>query len=300
MLHPHLDAFLCVADCGSFSKAAERLFISPTAVMKQINALEERLSLPLFTRTPHGVRLTPAGETLYKDTRFIKDYTVQAIENARRTMTTESNIFRVGTSMLNPAKPFMDIWYSLGEAFPNASLKLVPFEDDHEGILATIARLGDAFDFLIGACESDIWLKHCCMLPLGKYRMMCGVPRGHRLAQKKRLEISDLYGETLLMVAEGDSETNDCVRHDLMSHHSEIRIEDLPHFYDISVFNLCANTGKILLTLECWQDVHPGIATIPVRWNYSIPYGLLYSLQPRPYIQEFVRTLEQSKKLSVE
>lgn len=36
-----LTTLIAVADCGSFTKAAERLYISPTAVMKQINALEK-------------------------------------------------------------------------------------------------------------------------------------------------------------------------------------------------------------------------------------------------------------------
>ena len=41
MYNPQLETFLCVAECGSFNKAAEKLFISPPAVIKQINLLEE-------------------------------------------------------------------------------------------------------------------------------------------------------------------------------------------------------------------------------------------------------------------
>lgn len=37
MYDKHLDIFLMVADCGSFSKAAEKVYISPNAVIKQIN-----------------------------------------------------------------------------------------------------------------------------------------------------------------------------------------------------------------------------------------------------------------------
>ena len=40
MLNPNLKTFLCVADCGSFSKASEKLYISTPSVMKQINVLE--------------------------------------------------------------------------------------------------------------------------------------------------------------------------------------------------------------------------------------------------------------------
>ena len=39
MYNAQLDTFICIADNGSFNKAAEKLFISSTAVIKQINAL---------------------------------------------------------------------------------------------------------------------------------------------------------------------------------------------------------------------------------------------------------------------
>ena len=56
MYNPQLETFLCVAECGSFNKAAEKLFISPPAVIKQINLLEENLDLQLFVRTHHPYR----------------------------------------------------------------------------------------------------------------------------------------------------------------------------------------------------------------------------------------------------
>ena len=45
MYNPQLDTFLCVVECGSFNKAAEKLYITPPAVIKQINLLEENLDL---------------------------------------------------------------------------------------------------------------------------------------------------------------------------------------------------------------------------------------------------------------
>ena len=45
MYNPQLDTFICVVEAGSFNKAAEKLYISPPAVIKQINLLEESLDL---------------------------------------------------------------------------------------------------------------------------------------------------------------------------------------------------------------------------------------------------------------
>lgn len=109
MYNPLLDTFLAVIDSGSFTKAADKLFISPTAVMKQMNSLEEHLNLKLIERTPAGVRLTPAGEVIYRDARFMIDYSDKSLAAANAAAAMYDTTFCVGTSMLNPAKPFMDL-----------------------------------------------------------------------------------------------------------------------------------------------------------------------------------------------
>lgn len=292
MYHPLLDTFVVVVDCGSFTKASERLFISPTAIMKQMNTLEQHLDLKLVRRTPTGVTLTSAGEVIYRDARFLMDYSAKSIAGAHAAAHTYDTTFCVGTSLLNPAKPFMDLWYRVNKQFPDYKLHLVPFEDNHEGILSEIEKLGEKFDFLIGVCDSKAWLSLCRFLPLGRYRKMVAVPREHRLAGRERIGVEELYGETLMMVARGDSGVNDFIRNDLERNHPQIRIEDTPQFYDMSVFNRCAETGRVLLTIECWQEVHPGLVSIPVEWDYSIPYGLLYSLDAPGDVMRFVEAVE--------
>ena len=288
MYNPVLDTFITVAECGSFTKASELLYISPTAVMKQMNTLEAHLDLKLTERTPTGVKLTAAGEIIYRDAKFMIDYSKKSLAEAKAAEHSYDTTFCVGTSLLNPAKPFMDIWYRVNKKFPDYKLHLVPFEDDHDGILSEIKKLGEKFDFLIGVCDSKAWLSLCNFMPLGRYKKMIAVSREHRLALKSSIDLEDLYGETLMMVKRGDSGVNDFIRNDLENNHPQIHIEDTPQFYDLSVFNRCAETGNVLLTIECWQEVHPGLVSIPVNWDYSIPYGLLYSLNAPDDVKRFV------------
>lgn len=290
MYNPLLDTFLAVADCGSFTKSADKLFITPTAVMKKMNVLEAHLNLKLIDRTPAGVDLTPAGKVIYRDAKFIMDYSKKSVAAANAATLDYDTTFCVGTSLLNPAKPFMDLWYKINQSFPDYKLHLVPFEDNHDGILSEIKKLGEKFDFLIGVCDSKAWLSICSFLPLGRYKKMVAVSRDHRLAEKKQINIEDLHGETLMMVGRGDSGVNDFIRNDLEKNHPQIHIEDTPQFYDLSVFNRCAESGNILLTIECWQDVHPGLISIPVNWDYSIPYGLLYSTNADKDVLKLVET----------
>lgn len=61
--------FAAVAETGSFSRAAERLFISQPAVSKSISRLEENLHTTLLKRTSRGIELNDEGEILYSHLR---------------------------------------------------------------------------------------------------------------------------------------------------------------------------------------------------------------------------------------
>lgn len=287
MFNPQLTVFVRVADLGSFNKAAETLYISPTAVMKQVNALEKHLDLTLFVRGRRGVTLTPEGQVIYRHALRMFEQSAQALQEAHAAADFAATTFCVGTSILNPCKPFMDLWDRISDQFPGYRLHIIPYEDDHEGILNEIGALGTKFDFLIGACDSRQWLDRCRFLPLGQYHHCVAVPRDHPLAGRQRLTVRDLYGETLMMVKRGDSPSVDRVR-DEIERHPAIRIEDTSQFYDLEVFNRCAQTRQPLMTLDCWADVHPSLVTLPVDWDFTIPYGLLYQLDPIPDVARFV------------
>lgn len=279
MYNSQLAAFVQVVESGSFHKAAEGLYISSTAVIKQINALERHLELQLLNRTNHGVTLTPPGEVIYRHAKAMMAYSEKAILEAKLLTEEAETTFCVGTSILNPCKPFMDLWYQVGHQMPGFKLHIVPYEDDHAGILGEIAALGKKFDFLIGACDSRQWLDRCNFLPLGVYHHCVALPRDHPLARKEKLAVEDLYGQTLMMVKRGDSSSVDRVR-TFVEAHPAITIEDTPQFYDMEVFNRCVQTRNLLMTLDCWREVHPALVTLPVDWDFTIPYGILYPLAP--------------------
>ena len=100
MYNPQLETFLCVAECGSFNKAAEKLFISPPAVIKQINLLEENLDLQLFVRTHRGLQLTEAGKSLAQDAKYIIQYCKDSVTRAKNVMKKSEDIIRIGTSSM--------------------------------------------------------------------------------------------------------------------------------------------------------------------------------------------------------
>ena len=89
MYNPQLETFLRVADAGSFNKAAVESFITPTAVIKQINLLEESLGVSLFERTHRGLLLTEAGKSMYQDAKYVIQYCKDSVTRAKNAMKTE-------------------------------------------------------------------------------------------------------------------------------------------------------------------------------------------------------------------
>ena len=72
--------FYVVAGCSNFSTAAKQLYISQPAVSKAVAKLEEELGTQVFYRTTRGVKLTDAGEILYKQL----EVAFRAIENGEK------------------------------------------------------------------------------------------------------------------------------------------------------------------------------------------------------------------------
>lgn len=67
----HLRYFVAVAESGSLSRAAEKLFIAQPPLSLQIRQFEEELGVALFVRHPKGVRLTLAGQALLPEARYL-------------------------------------------------------------------------------------------------------------------------------------------------------------------------------------------------------------------------------------
>ena len=109
MYNPQLETFIRVADAGSFNKAAEQAYITPTAVLKQINLLEADLGVQLFERTHRGLSLTKAGSSLYKDTKYIIQYCKDSVIRAKNAMQENADIIRIGTSPMTPAQVLVEL-----------------------------------------------------------------------------------------------------------------------------------------------------------------------------------------------
>lgn len=294
MYNPQLETFLRVADAGSFNKAAEESFITPTAVIKQISLLEDSLGVKLFERTHRGIILTKAGESLYQDAKYIIRYCKDSVIRAKNAMQEGTNIIRIGTSPMTPAQLLMQLWPKIQERCPDMKFQIIPFDNTPENAREILANLGKNIDVVGGIFdETMLRLRKCAGLKLSCEPFCCAVSVHHRLAVKDKIKVQDLYGENLMLIRRDWSCYVDRLRDDLWQNHSQIHIVDFD-FYDVNVFNHCENGNEVLLAIPGWANVHPLLKVIPVEWDYNIPYGLLHSPKPTQTVKRFLEAAQMA------
>jgi DNA-binding transcriptional LysR family regulator len=116
---------LAVAKQRSFTKAANRLNISQSAVSEQVRLLEEEVGFPLFERTPRGIELTDRGRTfLYEAERVVGDL-LSLSDTARRLKGAISDTLTIGMGS-GMAQIFMPrLFPRLHDIMPGVRLELL-------------------------------------------------------------------------------------------------------------------------------------------------------------------------------
>ena len=61
--------------------------------------------------------------------------------------------------------------------------------------------------------------------------------------------------------------------------------------YDVHTFNLCAERGCVLLSLECWDKVHPDIKSIQLEETYTLPFGIVYANDAGNRMADFITSI---------
>ena len=290
MYNPQLDAFIRVADSGSFSKAAESMYISAPAIIQQINLLEASCGFKLFSRSNHGVKLTPAGRSLYEDAKTIIRLSQDALSKARLMAESSETTVRIGTSLLYKCRLLPDLWSRIHEKYPELKIEIVSMtEYQNQG--AVFSALGEQFDLFEGIYGSAGWKGLCQFLELERTPICCAVAKNHRLADVKKLTMQDLNGEYIVMPIEGVSEELDDFRNHVRKQYPTVQIVDSKR-YDLDTFTLCEVKGYILITQPVYTDIHNNLVTIPLEIDCTLPYGLMYAKEPTVAAQKFIQAIK--------
>jgi DNA-binding transcriptional LysR family regulator len=190
-----LEAFLSIADHGSFHRAAANLNLSQTALSHRMKKLEDDLGIKLLTRTTRHVALTPAGvELLPKARRLMADISTSFEElrlqgKARQEKLTIGCLPTIAVHYLPP------LLGRLRKSFPDLNVRVL---DNSKLEIAEKVQSGEA-EFGITIVAADRWDLEITPLMKEPFVLVC--PKAHPLAQQKAVSWSSLKGEPLVRVS---------------------------------------------------------------------------------------------------
>ena len=236
MYDRHLDTFIQVAECGSFSKASEYLYISANAITKQINLLENDLDIKLFHRSNQGLLLTDAGRLIYEEAKKMIRHTNRILQKAKELESKKEVVIRVGVSLMNPANFLLQEWQKASSLYPNFRLEVVPFQDTVPAFNEVLEHLGENIDLISCPYQTNYWGDRYQAFDFKDLPLCIACSLNHRLVRKEKLTPEDLYGENLLLTKRGITQSLDSLRDELETHHPQIQLHDI-EFLDMTTFN---------------------------------------------------------------
>jgi DNA-binding transcriptional LysR family regulator len=190
----HLRYSVALAQELSFTRAAERLHVSQPPLSQQIRALEEELGTQLFARTSRRVELTAAGEVFLGHARAILERVEQAASQTRAVGAGTSGHLEIGLSGSLLLGPLPRLIASYRHAFPGVAVVL--HEMTPAAQLAALRERRIDLSFSRTAVQDEVFASELAWPD----PVVVALPRGHRLARRRSLELADLRDEPFVML----------------------------------------------------------------------------------------------------
>lgn len=177
-----------VAETSSFTRAAERCFVTQSALSHQIAALEREIGQRLFIRSSRSVRLSEAGEAFVGPARAALRAAEQAREDAAAVDGVVTGTLRIGVIPTVTALDLPAVLVAYRAAHPRARVELQVGNSD---VLMTRLRHGELDVALLGLREGTTPVGVASRV-LTQERLVAALPRDHALAQAGVLRLEDL------------------------------------------------------------------------------------------------------------
>jgi DNA-binding transcriptional LysR family regulator len=190
-----LEAFLSIAERGSFRKAAAHLNLSQTALSHRIRKFEEGLGLRLLARTTRQVTLTPAGLGLVARARLPVETLVEALAELRGGSESGQQSVAIGCLPTIAVHHVPRLLAEFAQNHPGVTVKV--FDNSASEIAERVAR-GEA-EFGITIVSANRW--DFDITPLLTEAFVLACPAGHAFARRAHLAWGELEGVPLVRVA---------------------------------------------------------------------------------------------------
>ena len=276
MLRPYLKTFLTVCETGSFNKAASLLYITPSAVLQQIQALEAELEVTLFIRQKRGVSLTPEGQYLLQKGQTLRTLNDEIHRDIQLVGSKDRTIY-IGTSIMEKCRLLYELWVLFSEENRSCEIQMLNIDAWH--------RIPEHTDMIESVYSHNDWEKgwefyEICKVPFG-----FAVANNHPLAGKKCLTVEDLRGQNVLTLNTGSCDEIANIIAYLKQVGASIVHHNGP---EVNPLWESGFRRDIMLIPLCWRDIMINAVTIPFEKEFLLPYGIFYRPEPHGAVRRFL------------
>lgn len=263
-----LRSFATVAERGSFSAAAEKLFISAQALSQQMNLLDQEVGVRLLRRTAKGISLTPAGREFLAGAREMGRMYERTLAHCRGANRAQSQIrIPVKNDVVIPQ--FLEsVCARYRDMRPALRVELVPDEDFGGWLEGLVDLKYDIIEHfaLDGLCPDGIHFEF-----LSKVTTWCVMREGHPLAHAGTVRPESLAG--CRIISPSDSTR---LATFLWIYLDSIRVEVACDTVDNTRYAIMRSldAGRVYLCDEAVSRIFAGYARVPLDFDNHVQHGL--------------------------
>lgn len=292
----HLHTLAALADTGSLARAAERVFVTQSALSHQIKALEAHYGAPLFERNTKPLRFTQAGHRLVALARDVLAHTAEAERDIAQWVSGRGGSLRIAVECHTCFDWLMPAMDALREHWPEVDLDLV---GGFQGEPIALVESGQS-DFAV-IHDRPSRRPGVVTEPLFTYETLAILSPRHPLARKAHLEARDFAHETLISYPVEDSML-DVVRHFLAPRRIKPRRRNVE--LTVAILQLVAS-GRGIAALPEWS-VQPyldrgyvvGRPLGPKGLRCELHAAMPQSLADKPYLRDFIAKVREQSPAS--
>ncbi|CCI84709.1 LysR family transcriptional regulator [Lactobacillus pasteurii] len=275
-----LNIFVDVCKTKNFSETARRLYVTRSAIIQQINKLEEELDTKLFERETHSIKLTEAAKRilpLAKKMVSLEDDMVDIVSSLSKTITI-GTIFAKQPILMNKAiAKNVDFRHKFNIEF-EMLYGLTNINPDIDFIETYEANklIDDAFDFL----------------PLLYKNIYIAMPENNPLSKKQTIDFDDLKGYSVAMVQNGISVMSDSIK-EQFDHYPEITIKNYG-VYDSAFFAKAQYNNYLICIADGIEANLKSYVFRPLNIDLKAQYGLYYRKDASEPAKKFYNLLVET------
>ncbi len=274
-----IELFLAVAEQGSFTKAAEKTFVTQPYLSKVVKQMEEELNVTLFNRTTRKLELTDAGKIVIEQGRMA----LKPLQDMPNLLNELQNLQKgeiiLGIPPVIGTLIFPSIAQRFSHAFPDVTLRLIELGAKHILTLAEEEKIDVGFT-VKPFSEGNFRVK-----PYFVDEFMIYLSHNHPLAHRERIKIAELADEKFIVFT------------------TDFTLRDM-------VIKLCAKNGfkpNIAYESSQWDlmveliAIDMGVAVLPksIFEKHNNPHVKMIAIDSdEPYLWEIAMITKKERYLS--